>query len=86
MDCLWAIFLQIRIAADVLRAFPGEAAHPKFSASVFASAASTMFNKEKTMSARDLPATVRAMSVIVAVALVASAFAPILFAAARVVA
>jgi hypothetical protein len=42
--------------------------------------------QEKTMSTRDLPATVRAMSVIVAVALVATAFAPILFAAARVVA
>jgi hypothetical protein len=38
------------------------------------------------MSARDLPATVRAMSVIIAVALVASAFAPLLFAAARMVA
>lgn len=38
------------------------------------------------MSAQDLPATVRAMSVIVALALVASALAPLLFAAARVVA
>lgn len=38
------------------------------------------------MTARDLPATARAMSVIVAVALVASALAPLLFAAVRVVA
>lgn len=37
------------------------------------------------MSAYDLPATARALSVIVATALVASAFAPLLFVAARVV-
>ena len=38
------------------------------------------------MSALDLPATARALAVIVAVALVATALAPLLFAAARVVA
>jgi hypothetical protein len=39
-----------------------------------------------TMSAQDLPATARAMSVVVAIALVATALAPLVFAAARVVA
>jgi|GEM_PF-2464294 len=38
------------------------------------------------MSAQDLPATARAMSVVIAIALVATALAPLLFAAARVVA
>ena len=38
------------------------------------------------MSAQDLPRTARAMAVIVAVSLVASALAPLLFVAARVVA
>ena len=38
------------------------------------------------MSALDLPATARALAVIVAVVLVATALAPLLFAAARVVA
>lgn len=38
------------------------------------------------MSAQNLPATVRAVAVIVAVALVATALAPIIFAAARVAA
>jgi len=38
------------------------------------------------MSAQDLPATARALSVIVAVALVATALAPLLFAAVGVVA
>lgn len=37
------------------------------------------------MFAHDLPATVRAMAVIVAAALVATALAPLLFVAARVV-
>jgi hypothetical protein len=37
------------------------------------------------MSAQDLPASAKAMSVVIAVALVATAFAPLLFAAARVV-
>jgi|JI10StandDraft_1071094.scaffolds.fasta_scaffold546453_3 hypothetical protein len=38
------------------------------------------------MSAHDLPATARALSVVVAIALVATALAPVIFAAARVVA
>ncbi len=38
------------------------------------------------MSAQDLPATVRAVSVIVAIALVATALAPVIFTAARIVA
>lgn len=38
------------------------------------------------MSAQDLPKTVRAMSVIVAIALVATALAPVIFTAARIVA
>ncbi len=38
------------------------------------------------MSAQDLPATARAMSVIVAIALVATLLAPLIMAAARVVA
>jgi hypothetical protein len=38
------------------------------------------------MSARDLPTTARAMSVVIAIALVATALAPLLFTAARVVA
>lgn len=38
------------------------------------------------MSAQDLPAAARALAVVVAVALVASALAPVLFAAARIVA
>jgi hypothetical protein len=38
------------------------------------------------MSAQDLPVTARALAVVVAVALVASALAPVLFAAARIVA
>jgi hypothetical protein len=38
------------------------------------------------MSAQDLPATARALAVVVAVALVASALAPVIFAAARIVA
>jgi hypothetical protein len=38
------------------------------------------------MTARDLPATARAMSIVIAIALVATAFAPLLFTAARVVA
>lgn len=38
------------------------------------------------MSAQDLPAAVRAISLVVAVALVATALAPVIFAAARIVA
>jgi hypothetical protein len=38
------------------------------------------------MSAQDLPATARAMAVVIAVALVATALAPLIFTAARVVA
>jgi hypothetical protein len=38
------------------------------------------------MSAQDLPATARAISVVIAIALVATAFAPLLFTAARVIA
>jgi len=38
------------------------------------------------MTSLDLPATARALSVIVAVALVATALAPLVFAAARVIA
>jgi hypothetical protein len=38
------------------------------------------------MSAQDLPATARAMSVVIAIALVATVLAPLLFTAARVVA
>jgi hypothetical protein len=38
------------------------------------------------MSAQDLPAMARALSVIVALALVATALAPVIFAAARIVA
>jgi hypothetical protein len=38
------------------------------------------------MSAQDLPSTARALSVIVAIALVATALAPVIFTAARVVA
>lgn len=38
------------------------------------------------MSAQDLPATARAMAVVVAISLVASALAPLLFVAVRVVA
>jgi len=41
---------------------------------------------EVQMSAQDLPATARAMSVVVAIALVATALAPLIFTAARVVA
>ena len=41
---------------------------------------------EIEMSAQDLPATARALSVIVAIALVATALAPLIFTAARVVA
>lgn len=37
------------------------------------------------MSATDLPATARALAVVVAVALVATAMAPLIFAAARVI-
>jgi hypothetical protein len=40
---------------------------------------------EFEMSAQDLPATARAMSVVVAIALVATALAPLIFTAARVV-
>ena len=38
------------------------------------------------MSAQDLPAITRAMSVVVAIALVATALAPVIFTAARIVA
>jgi hypothetical protein len=38
------------------------------------------------MSAQNLPATARALSVVVAIALIATALAPLLFTAARVVA
>lgn len=38
------------------------------------------------MSAQDLPTTAKAMSLVIAVALVATAFAPLLFTAARVIA
>jgi hypothetical protein len=38
------------------------------------------------MSAQDLPATARALSVVIAIALVATALAPLIFTAARVVA
>lgn len=38
------------------------------------------------MSAQDLPTTARAMAVVIAIALVATAMAPLLFTAARVVA
>jgi|CXWL01.1.fsa_nt_gi hypothetical protein len=38
------------------------------------------------MSAQNLPATARALSVIVAIALVATALAPVIFAAARIMA
>lgn len=38
------------------------------------------------MSAQDLPATARALAVIVAIALVATALAPVIFTAARIVA
>ena len=38
------------------------------------------------MSAQDLPATARALSVIIAIALVATALAPLIFTAARIVA
>lgn len=38
------------------------------------------------MPAQDLPATARAISVIVAIALVATALAPVIFTAARIVA
>ena len=38
------------------------------------------------MSAQNLPSTARALSVIVAIALVATALAPVIFAAARIVA
>jgi len=38
------------------------------------------------MSAHDLPATARALSVVVAIALVATALAPVIFTAARIVA
>jgi hypothetical protein len=52
---------------------------------MFARAASSLIG-EFGMSAQDLPATARALSVVVAIALVATALAPLLFAAARVVA
>lgn len=38
------------------------------------------------MSAHDLPATTKALSVVVAIALVATALAPLIFTAARIVA
>jgi len=38
------------------------------------------------MSAQDLPATVKAMSLVIAIALVATAMAPLIFTAANVVA
>lgn len=38
------------------------------------------------MSAQDLPATARALSVVAAIALVATALAPLMFTAARVIA
>lgn len=41
---------------------------------------------EFSMSAQDLPAAAKALSVVVAIALVATALAPLLFTAARVVA
>lgn len=44
------------------------------------------FGECTTMTAQDLPATARAMSLVIAIALVATAFAPLLFTAARVVA
>lgn len=52
---------------------------------MFAPAASNHSGND-TMSAQDLPATARAMAVVIAIALVATAFAPLLFTAARVVA
>lgn len=39
-----------------------------------------------TMTAQDLPTTARAMSVVIAIALVATALAPLIFTAARIVA
>jgi hypothetical protein len=42
--------------------------------------------REFPMSAQDLPATARALSVVVAIALVATALAPLIFTAVRVVA
>ena len=44
------------------------------------------FVGKNSMSAQDLPATARALSVVVAIALVATALAPLIFTAARVVA
>jgi len=41
---------------------------------------------EFRMSAQDLPATARALSLVVAIALVATALAPVIFTAARIVA
>jgi hypothetical protein len=51
----------------------------------FASAASIYIFEENTMSANELPALSRALSVIVAIALVASAAAPLLLTAVRVI-
>jgi hypothetical protein len=53
--------------------------------SMFARATSNLL-RDFLMSAQDLPATARALSVVVALALVASALAPVIFAAARIVA
>ncbi|WP_158767620.1 hypothetical protein [Terricaulis silvestris] len=44
------------------------------------------FVSEFPMSAQDLPAITRALSVVVAIALVATALAPVIFTAARIVA
>jgi hypothetical protein len=53
---------------------------------MFALATSQMSRMEFPMSAHDLPATARALSFVVAIALVATALAPVIFTAARIVA
>jgi hypothetical protein len=52
---------------------------------VFAPATSNLVGKFR-MSAQDLPAAAKALSVVVAIALVATALAPVIFTAARIVA
>ena len=53
---------------------------------VFAPATSNLPWGVMRMSAQDLPATAKALSLVIAVALVATALAPLIFTAARVVA
>ena len=53
---------------------------------MFALAASDLSVGKNSMSAQDLPATAKALSVVVAIALVATALAPVIFTAARIVA